>query len=113
VTLTKVGVADAPARRIDEVGIAELPLSAATVTDLLPPRLDRRIPHVFKEAAGAREGRLGEAISCVACGYGEAGHPALTAPEQEVVTTLMNQKQAPPFLRRSILRKLTSRLRIG
>ena len=111
--ITKPDLSEIPERRLDENVLDEDVLPEVTAPRPTPPHRERRVPHVFKQAEGARHGSLGVPISCVTCGYGEEGHPALTDPEQEVVAALINQRQAPPFMRRSILRKITSRLGIG
>ena len=96
-------------RRVSERRLGERRLAAADVVSGTPPRRDRRTAHLFQGADGS-DGAHIVATSCLICGYGEAGHLTLTGPEREVVTGLLNQREAPPLMRRSILRKLTSRL---
>ena len=108
---------DIPTRPVGERSVGERPLDeppifAADIIGGMPPRRDRRTVHVFQEAEVSHKGRVVGQVPCLICGYAEAAHPALTEPEKQVVTTLVNQRQAPEFMRRSILRKLASSLRI-
>jgi hypothetical protein len=77
----------------------------AAETSPTSPRRERRASHRF-QVAGSSPERLVVGDACVACGYAEASHIGLTAPEQHVVTDLLNQLQSSPFMRRRILRKL-------
>lgn len=106
-----VAVASLDPPDISERTVGESEVLTAADADLtwMPPRRERRAPHVFQRPSGPRDGSDAN-VACATCGYGEAGHPALTEPEQEVVADLLNRRQAPPLMRRSILRKLTSRL---
>jgi hypothetical protein len=97
-------------RRLGERRVGEREVSAADFFRGMPLRRERRNAHLFQGADGFDGGHL-VARPCLTCGYGEAGHLALTGPEQEVVAGLLNQRQPPALMRRSILRKLTSRLR--
>jgi hypothetical protein len=85
--------------------IAELRTETAAETSPTSPRRERRAAHRF-QVAGSSPGRLVVSEVCVACGYAEAGHIGLTAPEQHVITDLLDQLQTSPFMRRRILRKL-------
>ena len=85
--------------------ISELRVEKATETSPTSPRRERRASHRF-QVAGSSPGQLVVSDACVVCGYPEASHIGLTAPEQHVMTELLNQLQASPFMRRSILRKL-------
>jgi hypothetical protein len=96
-------------RRLGERRVGEREVSAADFFRGMPPRRERRNAHLFQGADGSDSAHI-VARSCLICGYGEAGHLSLTGPEQEVVTGLLNQRQPPALMRRSILRKLTSRL---
>ena len=93
-------------RRIRERRAGEAQL-ATTIVISKPPHRDRRIAHTFQRREDPAES-ADEDRPCETCGYGAPSHLALTHPEQEVVTTLLNQRQAPTLMRRSILRKLTS-----
>ena len=99
-------------RRLGERRLGERQVRAADVFTGMPPRRERRNAHLFQGVDGSDDGHIG-VRPCLTCGYGEAGHLSLTGPEQEVVTGLLNQRQPPALMRRSILRKLTSRLHIG
>jgi hypothetical protein len=88
--------------------ISELRIEKATETSPTSPRRERRASHRFQVAASS-PGRLIVSDACMACGYAEASHVGLTAPEQHVVTDLLNQLQSSPFMRRRILRKLDVR----
>ena len=99
-------------RRFGERRVGEREISAADFFRGMPPRRERRNAHLFQGVDGSDEGHI-VVRPCLICGYGEAGHLSLTGPEQEVVTGLLNQRQPPALMRRSILRKLTSRLHIG
>ena len=98
-------------RRVSERRLGERRVAAADVVSGMTPRRERRKAHLFQGADGS-DGAHIVATSCLICGYGQAGHLTLTGPEQEIVTGLLNQHEAPPFMRRSILSKLTSKLRI-
>jgi hypothetical protein len=98
-------------RRVSERRLGERRVAAADVVGGMPPRRERRNAHLFEGADGSDDAHI-LAASCLICGYGEAGHLTLSGPEQEEVTRLLNQREAPPFMRRSILRKLTSRLHL-
>jgi hypothetical protein len=102
---------DVAERRVGDRRVGDPRGMPAAIIGSLPPRRERRAAHAFLRVDDPADGD--EAQSCVACGYGVASHVALTEPEQVVVTTLLNQRQAPALMRRNILRKLTSRLRIG
>ncbi|HYO43861.1 MAG TPA: hypothetical protein VES19_11750 [Candidatus Limnocylindrales bacterium] len=110
-SLDPTDVAERPIieRRVSERRRDERRVATADVVGGMPPRRERRNAHHFQGADDSDDAST-VAASCLICGYGEAGHPTLTGPEQEVVTRLLNQREAPPFMRRSILRKLTSRL---
>ena len=100
-------------RRLGERRLGERQVRAADVFTGMPPRRERRNAHFFSATDSFDVGHIVER-PCLICGYGEAGHPTLTGPEQEVVTGLLNQRQPPALMRRSILRKLSFRLhRIG
>jgi hypothetical protein len=99
-------------RRLAERRLGEPRVTAADVFSGMPPRHERRAAHLF-QGTDSFDDAHAVARSCLICGYGEAGHLALTGPEQEVVAGLLNQPQPPALMRRSILRKLTSRLHIG
>ena len=99
-------------RRLGERRLSERDFTAADVFTGMPPRRERRTAHLFQGADGSHDGHIVARVSCLICGYGEAGHLTLTEPEQEVVTGLLNQRQAPALMRRSILRKLSFRLHI-
>ena len=103
-------VIDIAERRTGERRVGERRVAMADVVNGMAPRLERRAAHRFRGADGVQD-ELVAGVSCATCGYVEAGHLALTDPEQEVVTALLKQREAPPLMRRSILRKLTSRLR--
>jgi hypothetical protein len=98
-------------RRLGERRVGERQVRAADVFSGMPPRQERRAAHLFQGADSFDGANIVER-PCLFCGYGEAGHLTLTGPEQEVVTGLLNQPQPPALMRRSILRKLTSRLHI-
>lgn len=98
-------------RRLGERRLGERDFTAADVFTGMPPRRERRTAHFFKGADSFDFGHIVEG-PCLTCGYGEAGHLTLTEPEQKVVTGLLNQRQAPALMRRSILRKLSFRLHI-
>ena len=106
---TDVAERGAVERRVGERRLGERRVAAAGVVSGTPPRPERRKAHLFLGADGPDGARVA-AAPCLLCGYGEAGHLTLTGPEQEVVTGLLNQREAPAIMRRSILRKLTSRL---
>lgn len=99
-------------RRLGERRLGERRVPTADVVSWMPPRQERRTAHLFQAADGSHDGHIVARVSCLICGYGEAGHLTLTGPEQEVVTGLLNQRQAPALMRRSILRKLSFRLHI-
>jgi hypothetical protein len=108
--LPTVDRTDVTERRVGERRLHELLAPATDIPGWMPPRRERRRAHVFQAAEGFRdEEALGQA-PCLVCGYAETGHPTLTDPEREIVTALVNQRQAPAFMRRSILRKLASSL---
>src|SRR5664279_5712659 len=98
-------------RRLGERRVGERDVTAADVFTGMPPRRERRTAHFFKGVDSFEFGHIVER-PCLICGYGEAGHLTLTEPEQQVVTGLLNQRQAPAVMRRSILRKLSFRLHI-
>ena len=98
-------------RRLGERRVGEREISAADFFRGMPPRRERRNAHLFQGVDGSDDGHIA-VRPCLICGYGEAGHLSLTGPEQEVVTGLLNQRQPPALMRRSILHKLTSRLHI-
>lgn len=112
IELTEVAERRVSERRLGERRLGERRVPAADVVSWMPPRQERRTGHLFQAADGSHDGHIVARVSCLICGYGEAGHLTLTGPEQEVVTGLLNQRQAPALMRRSILRKLTSRLHI-
>ena len=85
--------------------ISELRIEKATETIPTSPRRERRASHRFEVAGSSPERRV-VTYACLACGYAEASHIGLSAPEQDVVTDLLNQLQSSPFMRRRILRKL-------
>ena len=85
--------------------IAELRNEIAAEASPTAPHRERRASHRF-QVAGGSPARLGVSDVCVDCGYAETGHIGLTAPEQHVITDLLNQLQTSPFMRRRILRKL-------
>ncbi len=99
-------------RRLGERRLGERRVPTADVVSWMPPRQERRTAHLFQAADGSHDGHIVARVSCLICGYGEAGHLTLTGPEQEVVNGLLNQRQAPALMRRSILRKLSFRLHI-
>ena len=99
-------------RRLGDRRLGERRVPTADVASWMPPRRERRTAHLFQAADGSHDGHIVARVSCLICGYGEAGHLTLTEPEQEVVTGLLNQRQAPALMRRSILRKLSFRLHI-
>jgi len=85
--------------------IAEVRNETAAATGPTSPSRERRASHGF-QMAGSSPGRLVAGDACTACGYAETSHIGLTAPEQDVMTALLNQLQSSPFMRRRILRKL-------
>jgi hypothetical protein len=85
--------------------IAELRNKTVAETSPPSPRRERRASHRFQVADSSPVEFVGS-DACVVCGYPEASHIGLTAPEQHVMTELLNQLQASPFMRRRILRKL-------
>jgi hypothetical protein len=99
-------------RRVGERRLHDLLADTAEIAGWTPPRRERRTAHVFEAIAGARAADAPEQAPCRVCGYAEAGHPTLTDPEREIVTALVNQRQAPAFMRRSIIRKIATSLRI-
>ena len=98
-------------RRLGERRVGEGEVTAADFFKGMPARRERRNAHLFQGVDGSEGGHI-VARPCLICGYGEAGHLSLTGPEQEVVTELLNQREPPALMRRSILGKLTSRLHI-
>jgi hypothetical protein len=112
IELMDVGERPAVERRIGDRRLGERRLLTADVASWMPPRQERRTAHLFQAADGSRDGHIVARVSCLICGYGEAGHLTLTGPEQEVVTGLLNQRQPPALMRLSILRKLSFRLHI-
>jgi len=97
---------------VDERALVEPSVPGAASVGSMPPHHERRTAHAFREAEGSREGRAAGQVPCVVCGYAEADHPTLTDPERKIVAALVNQRQAPAFMRRSILRKVASSLHI-
>ena len=112
IELTEVAERRVSERRVSERRLGERRVPTADVVSWMPPRQERRTGHLFQGADGSNDGHIVARVSCLICGYGEAGHLTLTGPEQEVVTGLLNQRQAPALMRRSILRKLSFRLHI-
>jgi hypothetical protein len=112
VTIPVIGQTDIPASRVGSRRLDEPPILATDIVAWMPPRRDRRTAHVFQGAESSRQETLIGQVPCLLCGYAEAAHTALTGPEKQVVATLVNQRQAPEFMRRSILRKLADTLRI-
>jgi hypothetical protein len=108
-TLEPTDVAD---RRVGERRLHDMFEARTDVAAWMPPRRERRTAHTFESRAEARGADANEPAPCRVCGYAETGHPVLTDPERDVVAALVNQRQAPAFMRRSILRKLASSLRI-
>jgi hypothetical protein len=104
-----IDLVDGAERRVGERRLGEPQVTAADVFSGMPPRHERRTAHLFQGADSFDDAHI-VARSCLICGYGEAGHLALSGPEQEIVTGLLNQPQPPALMRRSILRKLASRL---
>jgi hypothetical protein len=111
-TLPTADPSDLAERRVGERRLHDLLADTVDITGWMPPRRERRAAHFFQAVEGSREADDHEPAPCRVCGYAESGHLALTDPEREIVTTLVNQRQAPAFMRRSILRKLASSLRI-
>jgi hypothetical protein len=99
-------------RRVAERRLGERRVPTADVVRRLRPSQERRTAHPFQGTEVSNDGDIFASVSCLHCGYGEAGHLTLTGPEQEVVTGLLNQRETPALMRRSILRKLTSRLHV-
>ena len=110
--VASMNVIDIAERRVGERRVGAPRVKMADVVNGMAPLQERRAAHRFQGTDGPHDGFVA-GVSCASCGYVEAGHLALTEPEQEVVTALLNQREAPPLMRRSILRKLTSRLRIA
>jgi hypothetical protein len=111
-TLPTADRTDLAERRVGERRLHDLLADTVDITRGMPPRRERRGAHFFQAVEGSRDSEDLELAPCRACGYAESSHLALTDPEREIVTTLVNQRQAPAFMRRSILRKLASSLRI-
>jgi hypothetical protein len=111
-TLPTADRTDLAERRVGERRLHDLLADTVDISGLRPPRRERRAAHFFQPVEGSRDAEGLEPAPCRACGYAESGHLALTDPEREIVTALVNQRQAQAFMRRSILRKLASSLRI-
>jgi hypothetical protein len=111
VTTPVIDPTDIPTPRVGGGQLNDPAILVADIIGSMPPRSDRRTVHAFQEAESSNQRTIGQ-VQCLICGYAEAAHTALTAPETKVMTRLVNQRQAPEFMRRSILRKLASTLRI-
>ena len=83
------------------------PVVPIAFVSAIPPRRERRVAHRY-EATASTVDRSNTPGACLACGYPEASHLALTDPEREMVVALVNQPKPQPLMRRSILRKLTT-----
>lgn len=86
--------------------VAELRVVGNDAVHLVHALRERRATHSFQAIAVSRDPR-GERDACVACGYAEAGHVTLTAPERHAILGMLNQRHPQPLMRRSMLRKLT------
>jgi len=73
----------------------------------IPPRPERRVAHRYEGSATTVD-RSSAQGACLACGYPETSHLALTDPEREMIVALVNQPKPQPLMRRRILRKLTA-----
>jgi hypothetical protein len=86
--------------------VADPVVPMALVSPVLP-RPERRVAHRY-EGSAITVDRSSAQGACLACGYPEASHLALTDPEREMIAALVNQPKPQPLMRRSILRKLTA-----
>jgi hypothetical protein len=82
------------------------PVVPIALVSPIPPRPERRVAHRYEGSAAAVD-RSNVEGACVACGYPQRSHLALTDPEREMIVALVNQPKPQPLMRRSILRKLT------